>query len=75
MEEAMDAYNVDCMIFTGHQGCKHGWAALKIIQDICKKRNLPTLYLSIDIMDQRYLDEQGVRNEITGFFRDQGWAE
>jgi len=74
MEEAMDAYNVDCMIFTGHQGCKHGWAALKIIQDICKKRNLPTLYLSIDIMDQRYLDEQGVRNEITGFFQDQGWA-
>lgn len=74
MEEAIDAYNVDCMIFTGHQGCKHGWAALKIIKDICKKRNLPTLYLSIDIMDQRYLDEAGLRDEVRSFFQKHGWA-
>jgi len=74
MEKFIDDYSVDCMIFTGHQGCKHGWAALKIIQDICKKRGLPVLYLGVDIMDQRILDEQGVRDEITGFFRSHGWA-
>ncbi len=74
MEEAIDSYSVDCMIFTGHQGCKHGWAALKIIQDICKRRNLPVLYLDIDIMDQRHLDEQGVREEVTAFFKKHGWA-
>jgi len=73
MEAAIEAYNVDCMIFTGHQGCKHGWAAVKIIQDICRERKLPTLYLSIDIMDQRHLDEAGVRNEVTEFFRSHGW--
>ena len=74
MERYFDAYQVDCMIFTGHQGCKHGWAAAKIIQDICKKRKMPALYLTIDIMDQRCLNEQGVRDEITGFFKSHGWA-
>ncbi len=75
MVSYIDGYSVDCMIFTGHQGCKHGWAAAKIIQDTCKKKNLPALYLSIDIMDQRHLDEQGVRNQITEFFRSHGWVE
>jgi len=74
MEKFFDDYQIDCMIFTGHQGCKHGWAAAKIIQDICANRNIPALYLTIDIMDQRCLDEQGVKNEITNFFKSQGWA-
>lgn len=74
MEKFFVDYQVDCMIFTGHQGCKHGWAAAKIIQDICVNRNMPALYLTIDIMDQRCLDEQGVKNEITNFFKSQGWA-
>ena len=74
MEWFFEAYQVDCMIFTGHQGCKHGWAAARIIQDICKKRGMPALYLSLDIMDQRYLNEQGIRDEITSFFKSHGWA-
>jgi benzoyl-CoA reductase/2-hydroxyglutaryl-CoA dehydratase subunit BcrC/BadD/HgdB len=74
MEKFFDDYQIDCMIFTGHQGCKHGWAAAKIIQDICARREMPALYLTIDIMDQRCLDEQGVKNEITRFFKTQGWA-
>ena len=74
MEKYFDQYRVDCMIFTGHQGCKHGWAAAKIIRDICEKRKMPALYLTIDIMDQRCLDEQGVKDEITKFFRAHGWA-
>jgi len=74
MERFFVDYNIDCMIFTGHQGCKHGWAAAKIIRDICGKRKMPALYLNLDIMDQRCLDEQGVKNEITKFFREQGWG-
>ncbi|HOO73191.1 MAG TPA: 2-hydroxyacyl-CoA dehydratase family protein [Spirochaetota bacterium] len=74
MVKYFEQYSIDCMIFTGHQGCKHGWAAVKIIQDICRERNMPALFLNIDIMDQRCLDEQGVKNEITKFFRVQGWA-
>lgn len=74
MEKFFDDYQVDCMIFTGHQGCKHGWAASKIIQDTCSNRKIPALYLTLDIMDQRCMDEQGIKNEITGFFKSQGWA-
>ncbi len=74
MEKYIEDYQVDCMIFSGHQGCKHGWAALKIIQDICNERGLPVLYLNIDIMDQRLLDEKGVRDEIRLFFKTNGWA-
>jgi len=74
MEKYFDDYQVDCMIFTGHQGCKHGWASVKIIKDICKKRGMPVLFLDVDIMDQRHLDEQGVRDEITNFFKCHGRA-
>jgi len=74
MVQLMDDYQADCMIFNGHVGCKHGWAALKIVQDLCRERGIPVLYLDIDIMDQRHLSEQGVRDEITEFFRTHGWA-
>jgi len=74
LEKLIDDYSADCVIFSGHNGCKHGWAALKIIKDHLKKKGVPTLYLNIDIMDKRHLDEDGIKDEITDFFRSHGWA-
>ncbi len=74
MEKLIEEYSIDCMIFSGHNGCKHGWAGVKIVQDICKKRKLPTLYLSLDIMDNRHTSEQQIKDQTTEFFKNHNWA-
>jgi len=74
MEKLIDEYSVDCMIFLAHQGCKHGWAAIKIVQDRCKAKKLPALYLNLDIMDKRHTPENEIKNQVTDFFRLHGWA-
>ncbi len=70
----IEDYSADCVLFMGHNGCKHGWAALKIIQDYLKERNMPTLYLNLDIMDNRHTSEEELREQIRTFFVSNGWA-
>ncbi len=70
----IEDYSADCVLFMGHNGCKHGWAALKIIKDYLKERNMPTLYLNLDIMDNRHTSEEELREQIQTFFVSNGWA-
>jgi len=74
LEKMLEDYSADCVFFMGHNGCKHGWAALKIIKDFLKKKGMPALYLNLDIMDKRHTSEQEIKKEITDFFRSHGWA-
>ncbi len=72
-EKCLDEYSVDCMIFMGHNGCKHGWGAVKIFKDICKKRKLPSLFLSLDVMDKRHTSAEELENQIAEFFNNYGF--
>ena len=74
MNQLIREYEPDCMIFSGHNGCKHGWAGLKIIQDICNSQELPVLYLNLDIMDKRHTSEEEIKKQTTTFFKSHGWA-
>jgi len=74
LEKLIEEYSADCIFFMGHNGCKHGWAVMKIIKDMLKKKGLPVLYLNLDIMDNRHTSEQELRDQITDFFREHGWA-
>ena len=74
MEKLIDDYSADCVIFMGHNGCKHGWAVLKILKDFLRQKGVPTLFLELDIMDRRYKSEQDIRDEIRDFYRSHGWA-
>ncbi len=73
-EKCIDEYSVDCILFMGHNGCKHGWAAVKIFQDICKKRKVPALFLSLDIMDSRHTSIEDLEYQISEFFNSHGWG-
>jgi len=75
LEKIIDEYSADCMFFMGHNGCKHGWGAVKIILDLCKKRKLPTLCLNVDIMDKRHTSENEIKAQVSEFFKSHGWAE
>jgi len=74
LEKAIDEYSPDCLIFAGHAGCKHGWAVIGIIKDLLKKRGLPSLFMNMDIMDQRHATEDDIKRWITEFFRSNGFV-
>jgi hypothetical protein len=73
LEKAIDEYSADCLIFAGHAGCKHGWGAIGIIKDLLKKRGMPSLFMNMDIMDQRHATEDDIKRWITEFFRSNGF--
>lgn len=74
LEQAIEEYSPDCLIFAGHAGCKHGWGVIGIIKDLLKKRGLPSLFMNMDIMDQRHATEDDIKRWITEFFRSNGFA-
>ncbi len=74
LNKMIDDYSPDCIFFMGHNGCKHGWAGLKIVQDTIKQRGLPALYLNIDIMDKRHTSETEIKKQITDFMVSHGWG-
>lgn len=65
VDNIMDEYNVNCSMFIGHVGCKHTWAAGKIVKDmIQEKYDLPTLTLDVDAIDTRYKTTQEMKDVI-----------
>jgi benzoyl-CoA reductase/2-hydroxyglutaryl-CoA dehydratase subunit BcrC/BadD/HgdB len=74
LENLIEEYSPDCCIFSRHIGCKHNWAAGKLIKDVCKKSGLPSLYMSIDIFDPRECSEEQVKDEIEKFFISNGFV-
>jgi len=74
LEQAIEEYSPDCLIFAGHAGCKHGWAVIGLIKDFLKKRGLPSLFMNMDIMDQRHATEDDIKRWITEFFRSNGFV-
>lgn len=72
MESLIEEFSPDCMVFTGHNGCKHGSAMAKLKKSIVKRHGIPATYLSTDIFDTRNATEEVVKREITDFFRSNG---
>jgi len=58
-------YSVNVSIFMGHVGCKHTWAAGKIVTDmIQEKYGIPTLYVDVDAIDPRYKSSDELRAQL-----------
>lgn len=74
LEQAIEEFSPDCLIFAGHAGCKHGWGVIGIIKDFLKKRGMPSLFMNMDIMDQRHATEEDIKRWITEFFRSNGFV-
>jgi len=74
LHRIIEEYAGDCFLFMGHQGCKGGWAILRLLRDICRKAGIPALFLSTDIFDKRCLSEERIKQEITEFFRSHNLA-
>lgn len=70
----IEEYQVDCVIFNNHVGCKHNAALRKILSDTCRKAGVPSLFLDLDIVDSRHVSEDEMHFRISSFFHSHGLA-
>ncbi|MCT4634671.1 MAG: 2-hydroxyacyl-CoA dehydratase family protein [Rickettsiales bacterium] len=55
VDNIMESYDVNVSMFLGHVGCKHTFAAAKMVTDMIQdKFGIPTLMLELDAIDLRY---------------------
>ena len=74
IENLIDEYSPDCLIFCGNIHCKHKKSVPKIINDTCKKTGVPTLNMSLDLFDPRANSEDTIKKQIKDFFINNGLA-
>lgn len=64
----MEEYSVNLAFFAGHVGCKHTWAAHKIVKDVVEKNyGVPVLTFDLDATDVRYKSVDEVKETIKDF--------
>jgi len=67
VDDAMEAYDIDVAMYVGHVGCKHCWAAEKILKDMVQdKYGVPMMSLDVDAVDIRYKNN----DEMVAVFKD-----
>jgi len=66
--QAYDHYECDCMIITQHVGCNSICGARGLIRDVCRKRDIPALFIELDYNDDRVLPIELLRTQIEEFF-------
>jgi benzoyl-CoA reductase/2-hydroxyglutaryl-CoA dehydratase subunit BcrC/BadD/HgdB len=66
--DAYTRYNCDCMFVTQHVGCKSICGARGMLAKICRKKDIPVLFIEFDYNDDRVLPPQLMRNQIEEFF-------
>jgi benzoyl-CoA reductase subunit B len=66
--QAYDHYHCDCMIVTQHVGCNSICGARGLIRDVCRKRDIPALFIELDYNDDRVLPSDLLRTQVEEFF-------
>ncbi len=61
-------FGVDVSLFLGSSGCRHAWAAQKMLSDvILGKYNIPTLVVDVDNTDRRYKSEKDIFTAVSEY--------
>ncbi|MBU1219343.1 2-hydroxyacyl-CoA dehydratase family protein [Myxococcota bacterium] len=74
LERQISQFSADCVIFNGHQGCRHNRALSRMVKDVCARHKIPSLMMEADIFDKRVMSEEKLKKELTDFFRENGFA-
>lgn len=68
IENIMNDYTIDIGIYAGHVGCKHAWAAGRMVTDVMEKKyGTPVLTFDLDSGDIRYKSTDEIKATITDF--------
>ena len=60
-------YNIDGVIFVGHEGCKMAWGSVGLIRDACRDMERPLLVFDVDAIVANPIQLADVRNKIKDF--------
>lgn len=63
----VEDYQADCGIYAGHIGCKHGWGAIGLLREACRRVNLPLLVFEFDMFDPRVMGKDDLKRELSRF--------
>lgn len=67
-EQQIQDYGVNLGLFAGHVGCKHTWAAEKIVRDVAEKKyGVPVLTFDLDSTDIRYKSVDEIKAIISEY--------
>jgi len=69
----VEEYQADCGIFAGHIGCKHGWGAIGLLREACRKMSLPLLVFEFDMFDPRVMNTEEMKHELSRFVNEIVW--
>ena len=50
-----------------HQSCKNMRAALGILRDACRRRDIPLLIIDHDVFDARVVSPEGIKDQVRDF--------
>lgn len=68
VENIMAEYSVNVSMFIGHVGCKHTFAASKMVTDMIQEKfGIPTLTVDLDSVDLRYKSIDEVKASISEY--------
>lgn len=61
-------YKADCVIWPGHMGHKDQAASHHFVEEACRELNVPLLYLTTSLYDERYMPLDKIKKQISEFF-------
>lgn len=61
-------FGADCVIFPASVGCKHVWAWVSMLREVCREKGIPIYVFDLDWMDSRTRPAESIRAGIEGFF-------
>jgi hypothetical protein len=64
---AVENFDIDMLMMSGHIGCKNAQALNGILREKCRERGLPLLVMEYDMSDPRIVNEKGVYAQVEHF--------
>ncbi len=64
---AVENFDIDMLIMSGHIGCKNAQALNGILREKCRERGLPLLVMEYDLSDSRIVNEKGIHAQVDHF--------
>jgi benzoyl-CoA reductase subunit B len=61
-------FGADCVVFPATVGCKHVFAWLGLLREVCRERGIPICAFDLDFMDSRMRPVESIRATLEEFF-------
>ena len=75
LTQAIQDYNIDAVLFSGHMGHKDQAGINQFMKKVCKDMKVPLLTLTTSLFDERFTPIEKVKNDISNFLSANGFEK